>query len=1055
MPSVVINASAGSGKTYTLAVEYLRALLLPAAGGNPPGPEQVLATTFTRAAASEILERVLGRLALAVVFEEERENLLRDIERPELGRDELAALLRALCQSLPQLQVGTLDGLFARVVRVLGTDLAFPTAWTVADETQADELALAAADRMLRGPDRELSRAQWQRYAQFKAGTRVRAALADLLEENRFMLIEAIVADDDPGLAEPLRLSAAESAQILRELEDFADVPVTQKGMPNQNWQKDLERVRAIFMGEVTWISLLENTLVYRSGQEAAIHRGIAIPAALRRLLGPAAKKAGDDLRRLHGGRLPALAALARRYHDERRLVAFAAAAYRFPEIEAAARVLPPHLQPEDIYFRLDGQVSHLLLDEFQDTSLGQFRFLWPLIEEVVGKNGLFFAVGDTKQSIYGWRGADRRLLKRLPGFFTPPITPGSLDTNYRSSPAVLRAVDRVFQGLTERECLDPESYRGRDAERAAVARGAATSFTEGVAPHVAAGANRDLPGRVRLIITERADQEEEADGSQLSAEEEAILAAVERHVREDGQRQVAVLCRRRFMIPTLIAALRRRKIDASGEGGSPVTDSAAVELVLSLLTWLDHPGHTLAAEHVRRSGMLAAFGLGELKADDAAVRRVRIAIMRRGLAEVMAEWIRHPDFLRACTAHDQVRCEQLIELARHANTGAGSLSRFIARVRTQRLDNPISSRVRIMTIHGSKGLEFDAVILADLRAGRSSGDGPKFAVTMDAPGEPPGVQLLPRREDAEILGLSELHEGHERLRFEEELSVLYVGLTRAKSFLDVVIPHVEKVAPTLERILCEAWDACEPGEHVIETCEGKKAVSADRPASVMPTDPAIWSAGAANESPRIEPVPERLDAITPSGQEGAGKVSLGQLLAAQNAQALERGTAVHALFSRIAWNDAIPGNDDWLKSIPAGEASHAACKREASGLRKRLGAPDDPLHAIFDRSRWLQRWKNENVVDLDLWRERRFSIVFGRELMSGSFDRVVLGLDKNGRPIRAAILDFKTDRIANDEERETRARHYQPQLDAYANALVKMIRLPREAIHTELIWVG
>ena len=167
-----------------------------------------------------------------------------------------------------------------------------------------------------------------------------------------------------------------------------------------------------------------------------------------------------DDLRRLHQGRLPALAALARRYHDVRRFVAFAAAAYRFPEIEAAARLLPPHLDTNDLYFRLDGQVSHLLLDEFQDTSLGQFRFLWPMIEEIVDNGRLFFAVGDVKQSIYGWRGADRRLLTPTARLLPPAARPESLDTNYRSSPAVLRAVDHVFEHMPEMECLDPATLQ-------------------------------------------------------------------------------------------------------------------------------------------------------------------------------------------------------------------------------------------------------------------------------------------------------------------------------------------------------------------------------------------------------------------------------------------------------------------------------------------------------------------------------------------------------------------------------------------------------------------
>ena len=324
----------------------------------------------------------------------------------------------------------------------------------------------------------------------------------------------------------------------------------------------------------------------------------------------------------------------------------------------------------------------------------------------------------------------------------------------------------------------------------------------------------------------------------------------------------------------------------------------------------------------------------------------------------------------------------------------------------------------------------------------------------MNKPGEPPDVQLLPSREHAEVLGMRDLHDGHERLRFEEELSVLYVALTRAKSYLDVIVPQMDKMMPSVERILCEAWDAHEPGEHIIDTGEGTTASAAEEPAA-MPDDPAVWRAGAAHPALDFAAIPERLDAITPSGQEGAGRVSLGQLLAPHNAQALERGTVVHALFSRIEWSDTLPALDDWLRSIPPGEASPAICKREAPRLYVRLGAANDPLRVAFDRAIWLKEWKAIGVKNLELWRERRFSVVLDRDLMNGSFDRVVLGLNAKGAPVRAAILDFKTDRIESEEQRETRRQFYQPQLDAYALALSRLTRLPPDAIQTHLIWVG
>ena len=74
---------------------------------------------------------------------------------------------------------------------------------------------------------------------------------------------------------------------------------------------------------------------------------------------------------------------------------------------------------------------------------------------------------------------------------------------------------------------------------------------------------------------------------------------------------------------------------------------------------------------------------------------------------------------------------------------------------------------------------------------------------------------------------------------------------------------------------------------------------------------------------------------------------------------------------------------------------------------------------------------------------------------MNGSFDRVVIGLNTAGERVRADILDFKTDRVSDESEREARRMHYQPQLDAYIEALHKLTALPVGSIRAELVWVG
>ncbi len=182
----------------------------------------------------------------------------------------------------------------------------------------------------------------------------------------------------------------------------------------------------------------------------------------------------------------------------------------------------------------------------------------------------------------------------------------------------------------------------------------------------------------MRLLITQPADAGPDADES--PGEIGMILAAVEQHRREDANREIAILCRRRKWIPSIIAGLRRRGIEASGEGGSAVADSAAVELVLSMLTWLDHPGHSLAKGHVGLGGMAAVFGMDGASRDPFFPKRMQTMIMRSGLAVVIAGWIRHGEFIRRCTAHDQVRCEQLVELARHWDAAGGGPARPLCR---------------------------------------------------------------------------------------------------------------------------------------------------------------------------------------------------------------------------------------------------------------------------------------------------------------------------------------------------------------------------------------
>src|SRR6185436_16602214 len=145
----------------------------------------------------------------------------------------------------------------------------------------------------------------------------------------------------------------------------------------------------------------------------------------------------------------------------------------------------------DDLYYRLDGRIDHLLLDEFQDTSLDQFDILRPIMEELVSQGDehqsrSVLCVGDVKQSLYSWRGAEPELLPAL-SLVWPQLEPDELHENFRSSPFILDVVNTVFKSVAENAAL-------RESGRAAAER-----FGAGFVAHVAHQAK--LPGEVRLTV--------------------------------------------------------------------------------------------------------------------------------------------------------------------------------------------------------------------------------------------------------------------------------------------------------------------------------------------------------------------------------------------------------------------------------------------------------------------------------------------------------------------------------------------------------------------------
>jgi ATP-dependent exoDNAse (exonuclease V) beta subunit len=1031
VPLTVIRASAGSGKTFQLAMSFIRILLEGELAEQPRNPSAILATTFTRAAAGEILERVLRLVAEAVLSQKQRDFLASQLGLP-LSAAHCARLLASLAAHVDRLAISTMDAFFGQIAKAFSSDLGLAPDWTMAvNEAEADLLRRTLHALLNATDHRSLGEALW---------TFRRGVISSMLDALRELAPEFSTLIHDGAAAatftepEPRRWSGADVADAARVLaERSAWIPRNKSDKkPPKTWEAALEKISEALQPGAEAIPLLAITLAARIllGGDFQKH---PIPPELRDALHPLVERASAAMRDRHLAREDALRWLGAHYARHRRAANFSGGAYTFGDV--AAMVTAAALDCDDLYFRVGTRYEHVLFDEFQDTSRLQFRFFRPIVEEIGSTGGQVLIVGDEKQAIYGWRGSDRALMHEPLHELATQIGADeekTLDQSFRSSPAVLTAVNRTFLRLRA-------PWLGEDAKERDALDSAGREWAADFLEHSAADRVKDQPGRVRLLkVANEPDGDTDSHKKALVAKTLELVAA---HLADDPQRKIAVLLRKNALMPRLIASLRSAHpdVDVSGEGGNPLTDSRAVEVILSVLTWLDHPGNTAAHHLVTHSPLARVFGFSgdtdsDWTRDDGAelARSLRHRIMEHGFATVVREWIRHPAFPAACSDHDLQRCEQLLEIAREFDAhGPGRISEFVAHVRARRVERLGGSGVRVMTIHASKGLEFEAVILVDIDA-RPGGGTP---ILHDPDG---AFHIVPSKDDAPLMGLDELVQRNIREDFMEELSVLYVAMTRARSFLDIVL-RAEAKLPAAVLLRTALQPVGEDG--VVENFDGvsfhaKQQKCGNTETALGDTDSGMASDVPAENAP-LAVAFVRTVQITPSGANERGASNIARILSPTNRTAMRRGELIHDWLRQIAWiEDSVPDAEAWIAS--AAEIARDVDRRDiaawARGLAAEMQDTDTELHRAFSRP---ATDANETI---ELWRERRFAVVreiAGRnEVVSGTFDRVVLWRDATGKALRAEIADFKTDRFSSVEERAAIESRYAPQLVAYCEAI-------------------
>lgn len=1067
LPRELVLASAGTGKTFTLTSRLVGLLAL----GVPP--EDILASTFTRKAAGEILERTLFRLAEAGLNEAEAAHLGRHalLEHPgngeEIGCAHFLALLGRLLRELHRLNVGTLDSFFGRVARTFPSELGLPPDWSIADDPTAKRLDSEALQELLERSDPGEAVELVRMIMRGESGRRIHDRLLDQLAGLREIYHLARPDAGDPWHPFPDLADASpvtpEAREAAADMLTSASIPVTSLGKPDRNYEKAVTQA-ASDLRAGNWNDFCKRGLGAKLLSGEDVFSGKGIPSDLRDAVRAALILARTSLGRELNRQTQALKRLAKLFDTTLTRLQAERSAYRFQDIAFLLGGDDPVGTRPDLWYRLDQRARHLLLDEFQDTALTQWEAVVPLAEEILDGNegrGSAVIVADPKQSIYGWRGAEPDLVHRVGERFG--LRRVALRESYRSSQVILDFVNRVFTDL-------PLNPVWKEEEERDVAR----AWQEDFLPHQAAHV---LEGYVGLHVGPRDERMARTDRPELMAWAAGIIRDL---VSASPGRSLGVLVRTNQAVARITLELRRLGVDASEEGATTLTDSAAVSTVMAALLWADHPGDTFSLYQVAHSPLGPILGLRNpddpIEAPKLAAR-VRAQLLSHGYGPTLAKWIQRLGGAGVLSERDLRRLLQLMELGYRWDSRATLRpEEFVGFVHSERMEAPSDADVRVMTVHQAKGLEFDMVALPELDLPMTRGRGHYSGLLpLREPGTGRFQKIFPRVAK-QIRSLfpeaCRAEEQDRKSELRDALGLLYVAFTRPRHALHLFLAEDDGSPPatprsdfsafirgslgleeTLLRMGQTVWEHGNPGWSTGGALREGMG-SPERPGKGATTggipEPAelpglVSLRTAAGQWRRNRSLSHR----TPSAWGGGEKVDLSLSLPLRPSVSRHAGALVHAWLQEMEWLE------DWS---PSRSELQAIAAREAPSL-----STDRVEALIASLEGWLQHEEISSRLSRGFYppgarveTEAPFAVRIDASILQGRMDRVVT-VREDGRVAMVHVLDFKTDALSpRDEEGLDRlAAHYRGQMEAYREALLRIHRLTANRVRATLLFLA
>lgn len=1072
--SVWVAANAGSGKTHVLVDRVIRLML----SGTPP--DKILCITFTKAAAAEMASRLHRRLAGWVVLEDQ--DLAQHIRA--MGHHDVTAetlkrareLFTLALETPGGLKIQTIHAFCERLLQLFPVEAGVVPGFEVMDERSAAELLDQARRRIIAAAEmaddpalkRIVARAQAEAFDDLLRTILIKRS--DLSLDLDYLRRELGLGEEDTAESLDARLLAVDAPlydRMMSALERSA-------GATDQKAARNLARIKAGEREAVKDLFLKKDlkpkalsSVVSKKLQTAEPWLAEAIVREMDRVLALLGKSATLDMMLA----TEALVALAARIIADYERLKRLYGRYDFEDlILRTRRLLVEQVSSAWVLFKLDGGIDHILVDEAQDTSPAQWQIVKALAEEFFAGTGArgdivrtLFVVGDRKQSIFSFQGADPAAFEETRTYFEARLSDAegldtvSLSISYRSTETVLDAVDKVFANDMARRGLNASG--DGDIIHEAVRMGQAGLIELWPVTRKDEKAEYDP----WLVPVDRIDRNHPARKlAQQIAETIAQWLRDKRWIEALGRPvkpgDILILVRsRNDFFSSMLRELNRCRVPVAGADRVTLNEHIAIQdlLVLGQFIVLPEDDHALAC---LLKSPLISHPAGRAFTDDdlfaLAQGRGRNSLWQQlqesaGLAPITAKlrgWSAWGGketpfgFYARVLGEDMPSVRQnilsrlgpeavdlidaFLNLAldyeqRETPSLQGFLHWFTSADTEIRRDMDQSNDVvRIMTVHGAKGLEANIVFLPDTCA---PPDDRNEVQPLMLPA--PEGKLIPFWRFGGGVEAPEVAAKRALLRdqrLDEYRRQLYVALTRARDELYVCgYTSDDAPRPLSWYALIEASLEDYRGADGLIRNKGNQTA---QPVPIAEAGPGPAAGPAVPAWLRQKPPRELIghDWINPSRLVRKGPV-------APNA-AMAQGRALHRLFQLL------PD----LPALQRQAAAHALLERRGiTGAAARDLA--DKVIAIIEDPAYAAYFDARGLAEIPLMAE-----LGAQGLLAGQVDRLIVREDE------VLILDYKSDRTP-PAELSLVPEAYIAQLAAYRAALARMF--PDRAVTAALLW--